>query len=568
MPLALAFLSRSFAAAASGARPRLAWVCLAALHLAALAVLLWSEVGPVPRVTFLLTWGFLNFALLVPLRRPMAAAAVTLALMAILILLSQFKHGVLLMTVNFLDIMIVDLDSIAFLLAVYPDLGWMAWLAAAVLLPAFALLWWFDPFRVRLRAATLGAVGCLAPLCGLSLAVPNDLYEEFDPNNYVSKFARTGVTGIFDLYARGYLESDAIAAERLNVAAEPGCTTTKQPPHIVMIFDEGSFDITRVPGVKVWPGYQDHFRSFDGKSRALLVEGAGGPSWYTEYNVLTGLSVKSFGRFADFVTRIAADRVERGLPRTLARCGYKTFSLYPMWGWFGGARQFQTTTGIQRFLDARDLGSHGLEPDSFYFDAALKLMARERGGQPLFLFVYTAANHFPWNFRYKPELTPKWQDTGNPFEVDEYLRRQSMSMRDYPAFIEALKRDFPGEPILIVRFGDHQPSFAKTIVDPALDETVIARRIAEADPRYVTTYYAIDGINFRPIDLSSAADTLDAPYLPLMVLEAAGLPLDAAFAEQKRILRRCNGLFYRCADGAEARRFNRLLIDAGLIKGL
>ena len=33
-------------------------------------------------------------------------------------------------------------------------------------------------------------------------------------------------------------------------------------------------------------------------------------------------------------------------------------------------------------------------------------------------------------------------------------------------------------------------------------------------------------------------------------------------------MERCHGLFYRCAGGAEARRFNRLLIDAGLIKGL
>ena len=50
--------------------------------------------------------------------------------------------------------------------------------------------------------------------------------------------------------------------------------------------------------------------------------------------------------------------------------------------------------------------------------------------------------------------------------------------------------------------------------------------------------------------------------------EAAGLPLDASFSEQKKILERCKGLFYACAGGAEARRFNRLLIDAGLIKGL
>ena len=96
----------------------------------------------------------------------------------------------------------------------------------------------------------------------------------------------------------------------------------------------------------------------------------------------------------------------------------------------------------------------------------------------------------------------------------------------------------------------------------------IAQRLQAYDPRYFTTYYAIDGVNFKPADVSSALDTLEAPYLPLVIQEAAGLPLDPTFAEQKKILKRCQGLFYRCADGAEARRFNRLLIDAGLIKGL
>jgi phosphoglycerol transferase MdoB-like AlkP superfamily enzyme len=569
MPPALAFLTRSLPSAVPGGRAAWAWAVLIALHFSALGVLLWSEVGLVPRVAFLLTWGTLNFLLLAMLRRPMAAAALTLALMAGLIVLSLFKHDVLLMTVNFLDIMIVDLDSVRFLLAIYPNLIWIVGAAVMVLTIAAVVLWYFDPFRVRFAAAVAGALLCFTGLGALSLAAPNDLYQEFDPNNFVSKFARTGFTSVYDLYTRGYLESDASASSRLPAAEHQTCAASPKRPHIVMVFDEGSFDLTRVPGVKAWPGYSDHFRSFDGKSRALLVEGAGGPSWYTEYNVLTGLSVKSFGRFADFVTRIAADRVERGLPRTLVQCGYKTFSIYPMWGWFGGARQFQTTAGIQRFLDARDLGSNTLEPDRFYFDKALALMKRERGNQPMFMFVYTAANHFPWNFRFRPDLTPDWQDIGNGnFEVDEYLRRQSLSVRDYADFVAGLKREFGDEPVLIVRFGDHQPSFAKTIMDPALDESVLARRIAESDPRYVTTYYAIEGINFRPADLSSALDTLDAPYLPLVVLEAAGLPLDPAFAEQKRILQRCSGLFYKCANGAEARRFNRLLIDAGLISGL
>ena len=119
-----------------------------------------------------------------------------------------------------------------------------------------------------------------------------------------------------------------------------------------------------------------------------------------------------------------------------------------------------------------------------------------------------------------------------------------------------------------MRYGDHQPDFASLLLDPSLDEDGINRRLMTYDPRYYTTYYAIDAIRFEPVDLTSALDTIEGPYLPLIVQEAAGVPLDASFIEQKKIMQRCNGLFYGCAGGAEARRFNRLLIDAGLIKGL
>ncbi len=44
--------------------------------------------------------------------------------------------------------------------------------------------------------------------------------------------------------------------------------------------------------------------------------------------------------------------------------------------------------------------------------------------------------------------------------------------------------------------------------------------------------------------------------------------LDPSFEEQKKIILRCQGLFYACKAGAGARRFNRLLIDAGPIHGL
>ena len=143
-----------------------------------------------------------------------------------------------------------------------------------------------------------------------------------------------------------------------------------------------------------------------------------------------------------------------------------------------------------------------------------------------------------------------------------------MTARDYGALLRRLGDEFPAESFLIVRYGDHQPEFGRRVIDPSLNLDQVARNLRALDPRYFTTYYAIDAVNFEPAELSSALETLDAPFLPLVVQEAAGVPLDPTFVEQKRILERCHGVFYGCRSGAEARRFNRLLIEAGLIKGL
>jgi hypothetical protein len=143
-----------------------------------------------------------------------------------------------------------------------------------------------------------------------------------------------------------------------------------------------------------------------------------------------------------------------------------------------------------------------------------------------------------------------------------------MSAEDYAAFVAVLKKKFPAEPFMIVRYGDHQPEFSPRLLDPGLDEGGIGRKLENFDPRYYATYYAIDAINFEPVKSPAVMETIDGPYLPLVIQEAAGIPLDPSFEEQKLIMLRCKGLFYACKDGAEARRFNRLLIDAGLIQGL
>jgi len=542
---------------------------IAAIHAAALVIVIWTEQPQVPHiVSALLVWGLLNFAWLAVVRRPGVSALISLAVLVILIRLSALKYKVLSQTVTFVDIMIIEPSAVSYLLAIMPGLLVPILIALAVAVPTLALLWRVDPFRLPRAAAVAGALGCLTGIGGVSVLYPFNPEHIWYPDNHISNFARTGVDAITEFARRGYMESDAVVADRLRTVGQGTCEPAGKPPHIIMVHDESAFDIRKAPNINVPPGYGRHFRSFDGKQRDLIVEVAGGPSWYTEYNVLAGLSSRSFGRFAYFVTRIAAGRVERGLPNALRHCGYRTFSLYPAHGAFMGAKRFQASTGMQNFFDMRAMRARDVEPDGFYYDQAMRMIERQRAGGPMFLFIYLSANHFPWDYRWRPEKTPNWKGLGNQPLVDEYLRRQTLGMQDYRRFLDQLRREFPGERFMLVRYGDHQPDFATTILEPSLTEGEVIQRLMRYDPRYYTTYYAIDAINFRPLNITSMHDSVEAPYLPLIALESAGLPLDPSFAEQKKIFERCKGLFYSCNGGAEVRRFNRMLIDAGLIKGL
>ncbi|TKT72258.1 LTA synthase family protein [Afipia massiliensis] len=545
---------------------------IAAMHLAAVYLLASVEYGPFAMTLALLTWALLNFMSLIVLRRPGISAALSLAVVAILITLSQFKYGITQLTLTFLDFLIIDRDTFSFLHSIFPQLKTLSFLLAVIAVPVIWLIWRADPFRIRRAVSAAGATACVALIAGLSVIYPEQPWEPFQGVNHISNLARSGVVSVSHLTSTGWIEADppnmigSAQASQIETECAPGA----KRPNIVMVLDESSFDISAAPGIKVPENYRDFFKSADGRQRSFIAESAGGPTWYTEFNVLTGLSARSFGKLKFYVTRIAAGKISRGLPQALQRCGYRTFSLYPTYGDFLSARSFQTSAGIDKFIDMADMGvSEDMQPDRFYFDQALQLIARERkADQPMFVLVYLTANHFPWTTSYRPDLTPaSWTAPGNTAEVDEYIRRQAMTAADYATFVARLKADYPDDPFLLVRFGDHQPAISQKLLEPKLPQAMLANRIMTHDLRYYKTYYAIDALNYKP-DMSSALETLDAAYLPLAVQEAAGIPLDSTFAEQKKIMLRCKGLFYTCKEGAEAKRFNRLLIDAGFVKNL
>jgi hypothetical protein len=79
----------------------------------------------------------------------------------------------------------------------------------------------------------------------------------------LGKMARSALPPPFGLpelpVKRARMESDPTSADRLGPALGETCQVAGKRPHIIMVHDESSFDITAPPGVKVAPSYRRHF---------------------------------------------------------------------------------------------------------------------------------------------------------------------------------------------------------------------------------------------------------------------------------------------------------------------
>ena len=258
-----------------------------ALHMVALAVLLSTEYGPFAITLSLLAWVFVNCLLLSVLPRPAICAALALVFMVLLIALSHFKFGILQLTLTFLDFLIIDRDTFSFLLSVFPRLQMQLIVAGLVAVPLLWLIWRFDPFRVRRRFALTGVAATAALIAAMAVASPEQAWEPFQGVNHISSLARSGVVAVSRLASTGWIEADPPANGPLSLARDAraaglpapreACDTTARRPHIIMLLDKSSFDVTAAPDIKVPAGYSDYFKSIDGKQRTMIAESTGGP---------------------------------------------------------------------------------------------------------------------------------------------------------------------------------------------------------------------------------------------------------------------------------------------------
>ncbi len=424
----------------------------------------------------------------------------------------------------------------------------------------------FDTTRVRRRSALVAVVVLtLVSLLAADLKGERRHMQYYWDGFYLSSFYSSWAETAEALW-RGQLIEAAASAPGAPLLPLRECTTVTKPPHIILIHEESVVPPGNFPTLQYDHRLDRMFLSHDGKRHPLRVETYGGASWLTEFSVLTGLSSRSFGGMQQFVQPLMTGKLHDTLPETLGRCGYRNIVMYPLLHNFVSSGKFYASIGVKEMFDAADQHAPSYsERDRFYFGNALDELARHlrNSRQPLFTMILTMATHSPYDETYMPEIDVPGGGPGTDPEMSEFLRRLAMAQIDYDELRGELARRFPGERFLIVHYGDHHPVATRSLL--GLDNTMDTEDLVlPADgPGYVT-YYAVDGINYQPPPLPDV-ETLDVPYLPLVILEAARLPLPEAFKERRNLLAACGGRYYACEPRSLVLSFHRRLIDSGLI---
>ena len=501
-------------------------------------------------------------------RRMLFATACVTLLVALITAVSSAKLKMLGMVLHAYDLVFYlgSWSTISFLW--HGARAYVVLLAAAFLLTALGawLSWSVDPTRVRRQTSAVVLALAVAVATFTGLTKPDRRHTQFYWDAlYVSSFYSSWGETLETLW-RGQLIESAKASTAPPFATGGTCKPQAKPPHIILIHEESLVQPSLFPQLVYDRSVDPFFQSKDGLQHKMRVETYGGASWLTEFSILTGLSTHSFGGMRPFVQSLLAGKVRDTLPEALSRCGYRNVLFYPMLKNFVSNARFYDAIGLKEIFDLKAQGATSTtERDRFYFGNAMNELERhiKTSEKPLFSYIQTMSAHWPYDFAYEPELKVSGGGPGTDPEMHEYLRRVSIAKLDYDWLKAELVRRFPGEPILLVHYGDHHPMATRKLLGFKEDTDAEEVAIDEQSIGY-TTYYAVETLNFTAPPLPSV-ETVDVPYLGTILLQQAGLPLSEPYKERVRLMQACDGRYHTCSRRQEILAFHRRLIESRLI---
>jgi len=292
----------------------------------------------------------------------------------------------------------------------------------------------------------------------------------------------------------------------------------------------------------------------DAQTRAygpLRVHTYGGATWLSEFALATAVPHTAFGEGAAFAPFNVAPGVRRSFVRSLRDAGYHTVAVYPVRSGMMNARRAYEAYGYEKFLDAPEVGLSGdyFTSDADVHSAALRVLEQERAqGKPVLLMVVTIFNHAEHGVKMErvpaglvEQFKPHFPNGREAENVADYVWRTGEFQRAMDQTRKAVFRG--GRPAVVAWFGDHQPAFAGAVA--LRDRMQTLQQGASHFPARFQTWYHVSS-NFGARSPRLAAAPLDIAFLPGLLAETAGAPLDDLLAANAVAREGCGGLLREC----------------------
>ncbi len=335
------------------------------------------------------------------------------------------------------------------------------------------------------------------------------------------------------------LKWEEVKGELTDEASEEIQKNTKfkdQDPNIIIVMSESFWDVNLLDG-DFSPNPIANFERLKEESihGEVYTPVFGGGTANMEFEVLTGLSLKTYPADWHIVYRNEIEAPMPSLASILKERGYQTEALHPYHHWYYRRDEVYPLLGFNDFTALRDMDdSKTLGPfisDDYVTDQIIEQI--EESEEPIFNFTVTMQNHGPYHeLRNEPvidfnhNLDERQETLLQTFADGLYYSDQALQrLIDY---LEA-----SDEPTLLLFFGDHLPMLGNNYS--------IYREmgfIGEESPEELQDdlrLYSVPYILWANYSLDQQELPLqNATALPLLVLEQAGIekPLHLQVAKE------------------------------------
>ncbi len=401
--------------------------------------------------------------------------------------------------------------------------------AVFVVVVFLALIWGLINVKMPRRSKEMRLVS----LGGVSLCVLGMYFSTFSVNAAVQNWgdAGTRINGVvYNLFVeveKSRVDApDGYSVARVEEILSRYKTNDKKAedtPHIIVVMDEAWSDLNVLGNIEMSADPLAFYNSLEENTYKgqALVSILGGGTATSEWEFLTGNTAAFLPHGAMAYQQYVKNHVWSIVPH-LEENGYTSVAMHPYLktGWKRDVVYSLMGFDEMYFMDemSHDDLVRTLVSDKSHFSDIIKRYEERKSGEKLFMFNVTMQNHGGYNW----DIPNTVNVEGNWFDVEQYLTLIKMTDEALEELISYFEKE--DEKVMIVFFGDHQPSlnaefYKEVLSDKDLTFEEVQRK--HIVPFFIWTNYDSEEKTEERVSLNS---------LSAIMLERAGIPLPAYMA--------------------------------------